>query len=89
MKEGNDMNEKDYTFVKKWKNKNHRIIKQMYPDISDEWINQFLDNEIDKNTYYLKNDGEDFFEIIKQIFENKDKLHCNRALVGSSLRLNW
>ncbi len=43
------MNEKDYTFVKKWKNKNHRIIKQMYPDISDEWINQFLDNEIDKN----------------------------------------
>ena len=29
-------------------------------------------NEIDKNTYYLKNDGEDFFEIIKPIFENKD-----------------
>ena len=29
-------------------------------------------NEIDKNTYYLKNDGADFFEIIKPIFENKD-----------------
>ena len=29
-------------------------------------------NEIDKNTYYLKNDGENFFEIIKPIFENKD-----------------
>ena len=29
-------------------------------------------NEIDKNTYYIKNDGEDFFEIIKPIFENKD-----------------
>ena len=29
-------------------------------------------NEIDKNTYYIKNDGENFFEIIKPIFENKD-----------------
>lgn len=29
-------------------------------------------NEIDKNTYYIKNDGADFFEIIKPIFENKD-----------------
>lgn len=32
----------------------------------------FFYNEIDKNTYYIKNDGEDFFEIIKPIFENKD-----------------
>ena len=29
-------------------------------------------NESDKNTYYLKNDGNKFFDIIKPIFENKN-----------------